>query len=229
MAAGRGARMGVLTDDKPKVILEVAGKTLLEHKFDALPQEVDEILLIVGYRGGLIQKKFGGEYHDKRLVYVEQDKLDGTAGALWRAKGLLRDRFLVLNGDDIYGAEDIAKVIATPDWAMGVSTQEHIRTGGSVEVDAESHIVSIVENHGENGATGLVGTNLFLFDMRLFSQQMVPKAPGSDEFGLPQTAIAAAKSLGIPFYALPATSWLQITSAEDLAKAEETLNKNNSI
>ncbi|MBI5470337.1 NTP transferase domain-containing protein [Candidatus Kaiserbacteria bacterium] len=226
MAAGRGARMGILTDTLPKVMLEVAGKTLLEHKFDALPPEVDEIILIVGYMGSSIQKKFGGEYNGKKIVYVEQDTLDGTAGALWRGKGLLHDRFLVLNGDDIYGAEDIARCIATPDWAMGVSAQEHIRTSGSVQVDSEGRIVNIVENHENGGASGLVGTNLFVFDTRLFSQPMIPKAPGSSELGLPQTAIAAAKALNIPFYAVPATFWLQITGAEDLEKAQKILQNN---
>jgi NDP-sugar pyrophosphorylase family protein len=173
--------------------------------------------------GSTIQKRCGREYNGKKILYVEQEKLDGTAGALFRAKELLHDRFLVLNGDDIYGPADIAKCIATPDWAMGVYTQEDVRTGGSVEVDSDSRIAAIVENHENGGARGLVGTNLFVFDTRLFSQLMIPKSPGSPEFGLPQTAIAAAKTLGVPFYAVPATFWLQITSPEDLNVAEKAL------
>ena len=58
LSAGRGTRMGVLTDSMPKPMLTVLGKTLLEHKFDILPSEVDEIILIVGNMGGLIQKHF---------------------------------------------------------------------------------------------------------------------------------------------------------------------------
>ncbi|MBI5470340.1 hypothetical protein HY968_03440 [Candidatus Kaiserbacteria bacterium] len=57
------------------------------------------------------------------------------------------------------------------------------------------------------------------------SSQSAHKAPGSNEFGLPQTAIAAAKSLGIPFYAIPESFWLQITSQDDLKMAETALAK----
>ena len=52
---------------------------------------------------------------------------------------------------------------------------------------------------------------------------MVRKAPGSDEFGLPQTVIEAAKKLDIPFRALKTDKWFEITSPEDLKKAEELL------
>src|ERR1700689_506521 len=102
LAAGRGTRMGALTESTPKPLLEVAGKTLLEHKLDMLPYDVDEVIIIVGYLGGEIQKRFGGTYKDKHIFYVEQEKLDGTAGALWQARSVLEGQFLVMMGDDLY-------------------------------------------------------------------------------------------------------------------------------
>src|SRR5215212_8859235 len=102
LAAGRGTRMVELTTEVPKPMLEVSGKTLLEYKFDALPEEVAEVIIIVGYLGSVIQRRFGGEYKGKKLFYVEQEELNGTAGALWHAKDILKDRFIVMMGDDIY-------------------------------------------------------------------------------------------------------------------------------
>src|SRR3989338_8305110 len=110
LAAGRGERMGALTDNTPKALLEVAGKTLLEHKFDALPYDVDEIILIVVYMGSKILDRFNGRYKDKHILYVEQENpKGGTAEALWNAKSVLHDSFLVMNRDGIYALEDMAK------------------------------------------------------------------------------------------------------------------------
>jgi len=111
LAAGRGTRMGALTESLPKPMLEVAGKTLLEHKFDALPDEVDEIIIVIGYLGGYIHDAYGGEYQGKRILYVEQENImGGTADALWQTKDILKDKFIVLMGDDLYYEKDLEKL-----------------------------------------------------------------------------------------------------------------------
>src|SRR3990167_6634769 len=110
LAAGRGTRMRELTESTPKALLEVAGRPLLEYAFDALPEAVDEVILVVEYLGGSIHDRFGPDYFGKRLLYVEMEELHGTAAALWMAKDILsagggsasggQDRFLILPGDD---------------------------------------------------------------------------------------------------------------------------------
>ena len=214
--------MGALTEDRPKPMLEVAGKTLLEHKFDALPDEVEEIILIVGYLGGKIQERFGGDYNGKRILYVEQEILDGTMGALAQAKDILKDRFIVMMGDDLYSKDDVETCIAIPDWTILVEEMEELNSGGRIITD-ESGVVVDIEEGNHAGKTGSISTNMFVLDTRIFQYPMVPKAAGSDEFGLPQTVLAASKAGDIPFEAVPATFWIQITAPEDLAKAEEIL------
>jgi bifunctional UDP-N-acetylglucosamine pyrophosphorylase/glucosamine-1-phosphate N-acetyltransferase len=223
LAAGRGTRMGALTDNTPKPLLVIAGKTLLEHKFDALPEEVDEIVLVVGYLGGKIQEHFGGSYQGKRILYVEQEVLDGTMGALSRVKGILSDRFLVMMGDDLYAGDDIARCLAIPDWVMLVDDTSNMNAGGRVIVDDKGAILNIEEgNH--KGDPGLASTGLFVLDTRIFQYPMIPKASGSDEFGLPQTVLAASQTSGIPFSAITSTFWIQISDSYDLVRAEAALN-----
>ena len=226
LAAGRGERMGKLTESTPKPLLEVAGKSLLEHKFDALPKSIDEIILVVGYLGSQIQKRFGGEYKNKKILYVEQEPPHGTAGALWQTKELLKGRFIVMMGDDIYAAKDVVHGVEKKHgWWLGVSEVHEKRTGGSVCVDAKGHITAIEENHAAGGKKGMIGTNLFAFDKRIFEAVLIPRSEGSEEYGLPQTALAASKQLNIEFCAIPATLWIQITVPHDLKKAEEMLAK----
>ena len=222
LAAGRGTRMGDLTDSTPKAMLKIAGKNLIEYKLDALPQEVDEVILVIGYLGGVIHDYFGGIYKDKHILYVEQEMFNGSAGALWCTKDILQDRFLVMMGDDLYAPEDVAACAAFKDgWALVVQKMTNMQSGGNVVIDTHNSIISIAE--GEHEGPGFAGTNLFSLDTRIFDIDMVQKSEGSEEFGLPQTAVAASKKLGIPFTALPALEWIQISAPEDLAVAETRL------
>src|SRR3989344_6734161 len=118
LAAGGGKRMGSLTDGAPKAHLVVSSKTLIEHKLDALPEQIDEVIIVVGYLGSVIHDYLGGSYGDKKLFYEEQDNIvGGTADALWQAKNALSRNILVMMGDDIYGhAENTSCLVADDDW-----------------------------------------------------------------------------------------------------------------
>jgi len=223
LAAGRGTRMVELTSAVPKPMLEVAGRPLLEYKLEALPEEVDEVVLIIGYLGHVIRSRFGARYDDKRISYVEQKAQSGTADALWSAKNILKDRFLVLNGDDIYPKEDIETVIAPGDvWRLLVQQKEDLGRSGSVELDQDGHVLAIVE--GDHDAEkGIASTNMFLLDSRLFSQPMTLMREGHLEFGLPQTIIAAAKNIGVTIEPVYTTDWIEINTPTDLVHAGNVL------
>lgn len=220
LAAGRGIRMGELTKETPKPMLKVVGKTILEHKLAALPESVDEVVLVVGYLQEKIRAYFGNEYQGRRIVYVEQKEPKGTADALWRARDVLRDRFIVLMGDDIYAREDIEACLAEEGWVMLVEHLLAPRAGGAVATRDDS-IVEITE--GEHVEGTVLGTNLYVLDTRIFQYPLAPKAADSDEYGLPQTVVAASIQSGIPFKSVRATRWVQITSPEDIAAAEKAL------
>src|SRR3989338_5736307 len=220
LAAGRGERMGALTDNTPKALLEVAGKTFLEHKFDALPYDVDEIILIVGYMGSKILDRFNGRYKDKHILYVEQENpKGGTAEALWNAKSVLHDSFLVMNSDGIYALEDMAKCAAY-EWAILVQEMESVRTG-RVILDKKGNVERILESGSHAGEKGYANTGLYKLDMRIFDYPPGSKANGSPERGLPQTIAQAAHDIEIK--AVPASLWCEVKTPEDLQKSEEML------
>ena len=225
LAAGHGTRMEELTHSVPKPMLDVAGKPLLEYKLDVLPEDIDEVVIIIGYLGNIIRGYFGSRYNDRRIVYVEQKEMNGTAGALWVAQPLLHDRFLVMMGDDIYSREDIEACIAPGNvWRLAVQQSAEMHRAGDVQLDADANIAAIIEGD-KRTEPGLASTNMFLLDMRLFSCPLVPKQQGSLEWGLPQTVVAGAKQLGIVFEPVFTDKWIQITSPKDLAHAAEMLKK----
>ncbi|MBI4079795.1 nucleotidyltransferase family protein [Candidatus Kaiserbacteria bacterium] len=229
LAAGRGTRMDELTTATPKPMLPIAGKPLLEYKIEALPEGFDEVILIVGYLKDVIKRHFGSRYGDKTVRYVEQSELNGTAGALWAAKDLLHDRFLVMMGDDIYAREDIEACVEKENaWVLLVQELPEMHRAGYVSLDEEGRISGIVESSIEDTERlepGLASTNLYVLDTRLFSCPLLPKHVGSLEYGLPQTVVNAAHILGIPFEPVFTNQWIQITSPKDLIAAAEMLKR----
>jgi NDP-sugar pyrophosphorylase family protein len=219
LAAGRGVRMRPLTDTTPKPLLCVAGRPLLEYTFDALPDEVDEVIVVIGYLGEQIRAYLGESFRGRRIKYVVQDKLEGTAKALWEAKPLITGRFLVLMADDIYVKEDIEKCLEH-EQAMLVYKQTQPSSGGEVVLDANGNLVDVVERDSIP-AGKLVGTNVFILTPEFFTIPPLKKSADSPEYGLPQTVVEMSKRY--PVTIVEATRWIKITTPEDLQAAETLL------
>ncbi len=223
LAAGRGTRMGELTRDRPKPMVELAGKTLIEYKLDALPADIDRVIIVYGYLGHLIKERFGDKHKGKKLIYVEQTELNGTMGALRCAQPYLKDRFLVMMSDDLYAIEDVHRMAhIEKGWAVLVQEMGEMAAAASVQIDAEGTVTEIIE--GSFGRQpGLANTNMFVLDKRIFDAHLVHKAPGSPELGLPQTAVAAAQEFDIPLRVVMTTRWFQITNPHDIHVAEKMM------
>src|SRR5215831_17889837 len=99
LAAGRGTRMGDLTADLPKPMLNAGGRPILEILLDRLVEAgYSEALIVTGYRSELIEEHF----RDYRLPlsFVRQDPIDGTATAALLARDFVgQDDFLLTFGD----------------------------------------------------------------------------------------------------------------------------------
>ena len=222
LAAGKGTRMGDLSIDTPKPMLKVLGKTLLEHKLDSLPKEISEVIIVVGHLKNVVTDFLGENYNNKKITYVVQNELLGTAHAIFLCKDLLiqnsSEKFLVLMGDDIYSKEDMEECLKNG-WAIGVREADSIKGRSKVVFDSSGHISEIIEKFPEEEA-GFTGTGMYCLTPKIFDYEMV-KIPGG-EYGLPQTILSAKKD--IPIKAVQSRFWLQITAPEDLKIAETFLS-----
>jgi len=101
IAGGLATRLGSITKDTPKSMIDVLGKPFIEYQIDLLKKGgVDDIVLCVGYLGGKIEERIGnGQKVGVKITYSCEEKLLGTAGAIKKAGKYLNDVFFTLYGD----------------------------------------------------------------------------------------------------------------------------------
>src|SRR3954452_21142187 len=115
LAAGLGTRLRPHTLHTPKPLLPVQGRPILDWTLGALPKPVERVIVVVHYLAEHIEKYLAGQKHYRDWVAVPQGEPRGTGDALRRCREHVRsDRLLVLNGDDLYGAADLADLASRP-------------------------------------------------------------------------------------------------------------------
>lgn len=217
-AAGRGTRMGVLTKDKPKLLLQVLGIPVLEHNIQQLNGLVDEVILVVGYKGEMIQKYFGGRYKNLKITYAWQKEQLGTGNAAKQALPFLRDKCLFMNGDDLYSRDDIARLLKQYPSIL-VAKTEHPERFATVETQGNT-IVGLVEKP-EHPQGNLVSIGAYFLDPSIFRWSIKKSKRGEYEFTDYVKQWIKRKKL----YFVIAKTWIPITFPESLKEAERILKK----
>lgn len=149
LAGGFGKRLRPLTDDRPKPLVEVAGRPILAWQMDWLrDQGVSDIVLAVGYLGGKIFDYVGdGSQFGVKVYYsVEREPL-GTGGAVKNALRYINDEhFIVVNGDVITNLRIDRLIKALRGDVTGAIALTPLRSPyGIVQVDDEGFIVNFQE------------------------------------------------------------------------------------
>ena len=216
--------MQPLTNDTPKPMLKVAGKPILEHILDDLPEQVDEIILVVGYLKEKIIDYFGDKFNRFNIQYVFQAEKLGTFNALKLCEDLVSDgeKFLMMYADDLHGAENLKKCVDSDLSAMLVYEAEDPSRFGVVEVNQEGYITGI-EEKPEHPKSNLVSIGVILLDKDIF--QFPARKHPNGEYYLTDS-IKQMIEHGYKFKAVQSSMWIPIGYPSDLARAEEVLNRN---
>lgn len=219
LCAGRGTRMGSLTDTLPKPLLPLSnGVTLLEAKLKILPASITRIILIVGYLGEVIKEHIGTNYEGKEVIYVTQDieKVYGTGAALHLCKPYIKNEsVLVLMGDDIYAKEDLEELCRYPySILLAYLGEKKFEAPWQVAVSPENTLVTFYPKAPEKGKqTGIINAAAYTFSPEYFLEE--PLKGESGEVEIPPTIVAMIEK-GVVYHAVKATYWKQVTAPEDL-------------
>jgi len=169
LAAGEGHRMRPLTYTRPKVMLPIANRPILEHLLiEAAEAGIGEFIFIVGYHDEQIRSYFGnGDRWGVKIDYCTQRKQLGTADALRMVESLVDGDFLMVNGDIIVDREDISGLIRGNGNIMSITEVEDTRGLGLVELDKDK-VVRIYEKV-EKAPSRMANTGLYRFTPDIFA------------------------------------------------------------
>ena len=117
LSAGQGSRLGHLTDDRPKCLIEFAGRALLDRQLDTLAANgITEAVVVTGFRDDQIERalerrRAAGEGPNVRTVFNPFFKVADNLGSLFLVRDELKGDCLVWNGDTLVSNSLMAKVI----------------------------------------------------------------------------------------------------------------------
>ncbi len=217
LAAGKGTRLRPLTENCPKPLVTVQGKPLLTHIIEALPSAVDEIIIVVGYLGHMIEAHYGSEYQGKKVTYVQQEEQLGTAKALWLCKDLIQGRFLFLFADDIHGKDDLARATSFVR-SMLVSTVTQPEKFGIVVRNPDGTLGMMIEKP-EHAPSNCASTGAMVLDDHIF--EFEPQTPVKGEYYL--TEVIERYAQKYPIAVVEQNLWIPIGYPEDIIRAETIL------
>lgn len=215
LSAGKGTRLRPHTETTPKPLLPVQGRPILDWIIGALPP-VERLVVVVNYLAEQIESYLARQTHVKNWTAVRQTEPRGTGDALMSCKGAITgDTVLVLNGDDLIGRADLAKLAAVPMGilARSVDTPEDY---GIILQNPDGTLREIKEKPTGLTPPQLANIGGYLFPRRVFDLTLPLSPRGEYEI---TDAVSQLAATG-PFHVVAADYWLPIGTVEQWTAAQ---------
>jgi NDP-sugar pyrophosphorylase family protein len=226
LAAGRGTRMGALTDETPKPMLPVQGRPMLEHILGRLGEAgVERYLLVVGYRREVIQEHFAaGPF---AIDYVVQETVNGTGSAARLAREFAgEDPFVLTFGDILVDPSayvrcgSVMTAYPATKAVLAVKDVDDPWRGAAVYVEPGGRITKVIEKPSQGtSATRWGSAGLYAFTAAVFPYLDALRPSERNEYELTSIFDPMIRD-GLELRIAPVDgSWRDVANAEDLLAA----------
>lgn len=231
-AAGRGSRMGALTEGKPKPLVEVGGRPMLTDVFERLRGlDVSELVVVVGYEGGRIRETYGDGFRGTPITYAEQPDPEGMADALLCAEPLVDGPFVGMDGDGIVRG-DLSRPVERQREPGVDSTlllqrvsAEAARSKAVCELDDDGNLERIVKEPADPPEGAFVAASMHTFSPGVFDAcRRVERSPRG-EYEL-SDALQSMVDDGLTVAGVEHDGWLvNVNTPAEREEAERRLDR----
>jgi NDP-sugar pyrophosphorylase family protein len=216
LAAGLGTRLRPHTLTTPKPLLPIQGRPILDWTLGALPRSVERVIVVVNYLAEQIESYLKTQKHFANWVAVKQEVPRGTGDALRSCRGkVTAERFLVLNGDDLYGAADL-DALSQKTAGLLVHPVDEPKKFGIVFARPDGTLERMVEKPDLTGRQ-MANIGAYLFPRWAMDIDLPLSPRGEYEITDAVSKVAAVE----PFHAVPAKFWLPIGTIEAWRSAQK--------
>ena len=228
LAAGEGARLQPITATRPKHLIKVGGKPILEHCLEALKASgITEVTVVTHYMGDAIQQFFGeGERLGLKITYVEQAEMLGTGNAASAVEPYVEGDFVLVYGDLLFTSEAVADVVnlfdaESPAAVMAVVPVEKPESYGIVDIENGNAVKRIVEKPASGDApSNLANAGIYVFCKEIFGQLRQTKTSVRGEWELTDAvSMLVEDGKSVLASEIPRGEWLDIGRPWDLLEA----------
>ncbi len=235
MAAGRGTRMKELGQDRPKHLIEVAGRPFLSYLLDNVKQAgFTEIYLVIGYKYQMVYDWLNKQNNNYNLKIINQferlgeDKYGTLMPVTAVAPELQGKPLIVLNGDNYYTVQDLVKLLNTKE-ASAIAGVDHDNPQiyGVLVPDDSYHLVTIAEK-SPCPPSRFINSGLYKFSPTIW--EIIPKVQLSErgEYEITEAVKMLADLEKMKVIVLNQSDWMDFGRPEDVAAfADFVKNQNN--
>ena len=218
LAAGKGNRMWPLTENKPKPLLPIVGKSIIEKQIIELKKAgVTEVNVLIGYKMNKISDKLGnGDSLGLRINYIVQEEQKGTGHAVNQMKDKISEPFYCLNGDILINQNNIQRLLDKKEHIVMMTTEVKDGTNFGAVKSKNGYLISIKEK-GVSGKTS-INAGIYLFNSEIFKALANIKKSIRGEYELTDALESIAGDVKVVEYE---GFWKDIGSPWDLLTANE--------
>jgi UDP-N-acetylglucosamine diphosphorylase/glucosamine-1-phosphate N-acetyltransferase len=228
LAAGEGVRLRPITATRPKHLIKVGGKPILEHCLNAIKAAgMDETVIVVHYMADMIRRYFGyGKEFGLKIEYAEQEAVLGTGNALSVVEPFVKDDFLLINGDLLFAPQAVKSVVELhqkekPAVTMAVVPVDKPEDYGIVELENDQHVKRIVEKPTAGQApTNLANAGIYVFSTEIFTSLKETSASSRGEWEIPDAlSLVISSKRPVSAAKISRGDWIDIGRPWDLFDA----------